>query len=593
MLLLFTILLIFILLSRVVETSFKIPTTLTLIVLSFLLSLFLPSILNISDKEFDEILYLMLPVILLPDILNISSHELKKHYKEIIYLAVVAVVLSILLAVFVTPLILPEYHFTVGMLVALFAMLMATDAITVASIMSKFKLPEKLKIYAESESLFNDVTALIIYYFIALPMINGGDLSILEINTTLIKVLFLSTVIGIVIAYIGYFFIKVLKNSFDQFLVIYLIVIISFMIAEHFHIAGILSIVTSVLTFKYLVQKELKTNKVQSFSEEENDIESSLLTLIRSVPALTKKDFREYKKEAEFIGIFANAIVFVIVANLIDMHLLFTYYKEIISIFLLTTVIRFMAIGLMIKRLELPFRWTKALTYSGAKGALAIIMVHSLPSDFIYKEMFDAIVVGNVLLTTFIYTISLMVHIKKNEKEYKSDIEDFSNKKLEKKHISAANIVDLLEKDILTGAYTKTFIEDIIEKELARSQRYKTEFSCILIDLKIEQKEDTLYKSIGNIVNDKIRANDYFGKFSDESFIILTASTSLSGAMILAEKIEKLFSDHNDINKQTVASFGITQSSDIDSYDSIMDKLNDAISRAKNKDIKGRIEIET
>ena len=593
MLLLFTILLIFILLSRVVETSFKIPTTLTLIVLSFLLSLFLPSILNISDKEFDEILYLMLPVILLPDILNISSHELKKHYKEIIYLAVVAVVLSILLAVFVTPLILPEYHFTVGMLVALFAMLMATDAITVASIMSKFKLPEKLKIYAESESLFNDVTALIIYYFIALPMINGGDLSILEINTTLIKVLFLSTVIGIVIAYIGYFFIKVLKNSFDQFLVIYLIVIISFMIAEHFHIAGILSIVTSVLTFKYLVQKELKTNKVQSFSEEENDIESSLLTLIRSVPALTKKDFREYKKEAEFIGIFANAIVFVIVANLIDMHLLFTYYKEIISIFLLTTVIRFMAIGLMIKRLELPFRWTKALTYSGAKGALAIIMVHSLPSDFIYKEMFDAIVVGNVLLTTFIYTISLMVHIKKNEKEYKSDIEDFSNKKLEKKHISAANIVDLLEKDILTGAYTKTFIEDIIEKELARSQRYKTEFSCILIDLKIEQKEDTLYKSIGNIVNDKIRANEYFGKFSDESFIILTASTSLSGAMILAEKIEKLFSDHNDINKQTVASFGITQSSDIDSYDSIMDKLNDAISRAKNKDIKGRIEIET
>jgi len=593
MLLLFTILLIFILLSRVVETSFKIPTTLTLIVLSFLLSLFLPSILNISDKEFDEILYLMLPVILLPDILNISSHELKKHYKEIIYLAVVAVVLSILLAVFVTPLILPEYHFTVGMLVALFAMLMATDAITVASIMSKFKLPEKLKIYAESESLFNDVTALIIYYFIALPMINGGDLSILEINTTLIKVLFLSTVIGIVIAYIGYFFIKVLKNSFDQFLVIYLIVIISFMIAEHFHIAGILSIVTSVLTFKYLVQKELKTNKVQSFSEEENDIESSLLTLIRSVPALTKKDFREYKKEAEFIGIFANAIVFVIVANLIDMHLLFTYYKEIISIFLLTTVIRFMAIGLMIKRLELPFRWTKALTYSGAKGALAIIMVHSLPSDFIYKEMFDAIVVGNVLLTTFIYTISLMVHIKKNEKEYKSDIEDFSNKKLEKKHISAANIVDLLEKDILTGAYTKTFIEDIIEKELARSQRYKTEFSCILIDLKIEQKEDNLYKSIGNIVNDKIRANDYFGKFSDESFIILTASTSLSGAMILAEKIEKLFSDHIDINKQTIASFGITQSSDIDSYDSIMDKLNDAISRAKNKDIKGRIEIET
>ena len=79
MLLLFTILLIFIILSRIVETSTKIPTTLTLIVLSFLLSYFSPNILSISNEEFDEILYLMLPVILLPDILNISTSELKKN----------------------------------------------------------------------------------------------------------------------------------------------------------------------------------------------------------------------------------------------------------------------------------------------------------------------------------------------------------------------------------------------------------------------------------------------------------------------------------------------------------------------------------
>jgi len=92
MLLLFTILLVFIILSRIVETSIKIPSTLTLIVLSFLLSYFSPEVLNISNDQFDEILYLMLPVILLPDILNISSNELKRHYKEIIYLAIVAVI---------------------------------------------------------------------------------------------------------------------------------------------------------------------------------------------------------------------------------------------------------------------------------------------------------------------------------------------------------------------------------------------------------------------------------------------------------------------------------------------------------------------
>ncbi|MCK5110824.1 MAG: cation:proton antiporter [Arcobacteraceae bacterium] len=591
MLLLFTILLIFILLSRIVETSTKIPTTLTLIVLSFLLSYFLPDVLTVSHEEFDEILYLMLPVILLPDILNISASELKKHYKEILYLAVVAVILSIAIAIFVTPLILPEHHFTVGMLVALFSMLMATDAITVASIMSKFKLPENLKIYAESESLFNDVTALIIFYFIALPMISGGDLTILDVNTTLLKVLFLSTTIGIVIAYIGYFFIKILKNSFDQFLVIYLIVIVSFMLAENFHIAGILSIVTSVLTFKYLIQKELKTNKLQNFNEEDSDIESSLMRLLRSVPALTKKGFREYKKEAEFIGIFANAIVFMIVANIIDINLLFIYSKEILIIFVLTTIIRFIAIGAMVKKLELPFRWTKALTYSGAKGALAIIMVHSLPSDFIYKEMFDSIIVGNVLLTTFIYTISLMIHINNNELEYKNDITNANNGK--DGHNLAINIVDLIEKDILTGAYTQSFMEEIIEKELSRSQRYKTDFSCIMINFNVKERDDDIYKSFGNIINEKIRANDYFGKFNDEKFIILTASTSLSGAMMLAEKFELLLKEDKQIENKADISFGITQSSDIDTYNSVVEKLNDAISRAKNTNSLSNIEIET
>jgi CPA1 family monovalent cation:H+ antiporter len=470
-------------------------------------------------------------------------------------------------------------------------MLMATDAITVASIMSKFKLPEKFKIYAESESLFNDVTALIIFYFIALPMINGGSFTFLDINITLLKVLFLSTIIGVLIAYIGYITIKVLKNSFDQFLVIYLIVIISFMIAEHFHIAGILSIVTSVLTFKYLIKKELKYPEYLN-SYDSSNLETSLLTLIKKVPALTKKDFREYKKESEFIGIFANAIVFMIVANIIDITLLITYAKEILIIFALTTIIRFFVISGMIIKLELPFRWARALTFAGAKGALAIIMVHSLPADFIYKEMFDSIIIGNVLLSTFIYTIALMIHINRNKEGYKIDM---NNSKENKRDILDINLVELFEKDIITGGYTQNFIENILEKELSRAQRYKIEFSCILLklDYKIGDKND-IFKFTGELVRKKIRTNDYFGRFNNDKLIILTVNTSLSGAMILAEKIEhKSKKFYKDKNLIVNISFGITQVGDIDSYNSIMEKLNEALEKAKDKEIgQSRIEIE-
>ena len=587
MLLLFTILLVFILLSRVIENLTKVPTTLSLIVLSFLLSHLFPNITTLTNEKFDEILYLMLPVILLPDILNISAHELKKHYKEIIYLALFAVVSSISVAVFITPYLLPEYQFTAGMLVALFAMLMATDAITVTSIMSKFTLPIKLKIYAESESLFNDVTALIIFYFIAIPMISGGMFTIVDINITLLKVLFLSTVIGIIVAYVGYFTIKILKNSFDQLLVIYLIVIVSFLIAEHFQIAGILSIVTSVLTFKYLVKND---NSNKTFNQHEitsQTIESSLLNLVKTVPAITKKDYREYKKESEFIGVFANAIVFIIVADIIDLSSLSQYSKEIFIVFAITTVIRIFFITGMTWKLNLPFRWARALTYSGAKGALAIIMVHSLPDSFIYKEMFNAIVIGNVLLSTFIYTILLMIHINKHKSKYKQEMDDHKNENL-----TMHNIVDIIKKDPQTGAYKESFIEEILEKEIARVQRYKSDLSCILIDVSSPNDVSEINTFLGDLVLKKIRTNDYFGKYNNGRFIILTSGTSLSGAMVLAEKIETIISLESAYDSSTTISFGITQVEDTDSYASVMEKLEDAIIRAKDTRTQGRIEIE-
>jgi CPA1 family monovalent cation:H+ antiporter len=115
-----TFLLIIILLSRITEETLKVPTTLTIIIYAFLLSYIFPDLFIITDSEFDEILYLMLPVILLPDILNLSIENLKKSYKEIFYLAFVAVVISIIIATLITPYILQEYSFGFGMLVALF-----------------------------------------------------------------------------------------------------------------------------------------------------------------------------------------------------------------------------------------------------------------------------------------------------------------------------------------------------------------------------------------------------------------------------------------------------------------------------------------
>lgn len=593
MLVLVTFLLLIILLSRITEEITKVPSTLSIIIYSFAISLFFPNLFSVSSQEFDEILYLMLPVILLPDILNISIRELKANAKEIFYLSVVSVVLSIAIAVYITPYLLPKYGFSVGMLIALFTMLMATDAITVTSIMNRFKLPDRLKIYAESESLFNDVTALVIFYFIALPLISGGEVTVLSIHYTLVKVLILSVVIGVAVAYLGYLSIKVLKNPFDQFVIIYLVVIVSFLIAEHFHIAGILSIVAATLTFKYFIQKETsfegeQHNKYQDAKRLKDRY--SIIELIKSVPAVTKREFREYKKEAMFIGIFANAIVFVVIAKIIDFSLLFVYSYEIVMIFFITTLIRFISVYALTKVKKLPFRWSATLTLSGTKGALAIIMVHSIPQSFLYKEMFEALVIGTVLISTFLYTFLLMIQIKLNQKEYEQDMQtDLQNQDADMVEYTK-NVVEMLEKDLFTQAYNRQFIEDKLTEELARSGRYKLELSFLLLKLSDEIKTNSdKLERMGDVVAKSIRVNDYFGKLNDDEYIIIATNTSLGGVVVLAEKISQQLHSNAAIKEYH---FGVTQAAESDDIHSVLEKLYDAINRSvKNRS--RQIEIET
>ena len=315
------------------------------------------------------------------------------------------------------------------------------------------------------------------------------------------------------------------------------------------------------------------------------DIQRNVLELIKKVPAITKKEFREYKKEAMFIGIFANAIVFVIIANILNLDDMIFYYKEIMIIFIITTIIRYGSILTLIKVFNLPSRWIQALTLAGSKGALAIIMSHSLPNTFIYKEMFISIVIGNVILSTFIYTILLMIHIAKYTQAYKQDIITFDETKMTQDDYNRC-LIDVIEKDTITNAYNKSFIEDILLHEMARSQRYKIDLSLLCIEIPYDTKDDIL-KMIGINVLERIRVNDYFGKISEVRYIIITSNTSLSGAIVLAEKLLLDIEEKNPIKLFC----GVTEISDSDTMDSVFDKIDDALSRAILKDGQ-QIEVE-
>jgi CPA1 family monovalent cation:H+ antiporter len=541
MILLLSGILLIILLSRITEEALRIPFVLALILFSYGLQLSFPAQFAALGSNFDEILHLMLPIILLPDLLSLTIGEMRRHALTFLYLAVFSVIASIALAVLLTPLLMSEHAFTTGMLIALFSMLMATDAITVSSVFSRFPLPSKLKVYAEGESLFNDVTALIIFYFVALPLVTGVDVTLAGVNLAIFKVVTLSMVIGITAALLGYLALKLIKQTIEQFIIIYLVAILSFVAAEHLHISGILATVSAVIALKYAIDRELLLMTSQSHSQRFQDARSyydMVVELMRRVPALTPRGFIAYKKESYYVGLFANAAVFISMANLLDLSVLLVYWQEILLVFLLTTAIRAIFVHPLVWMQQLPARWAHVLTLAGMKGGLAIIMVHSLPTDFAYLELFEAVVIGTVLLSIFLYSLLLIVYLRGQRRQFEQD------RRQQDAGVDLDNLArqfrDVVEKDPETGIYIPSVFRDIVDSEVSRATRYGIDLSLITLRPDPDGQKRPLDQNLlalAQSVRKVTRSNDILGHSDSESIAVITPNTSTEGAWILLGRI--------------------------------------------------------
>lgn len=547
MIVLLSVILLIILVSRLSESLLKLPFTLALIISAYLVSYLFPHLFDGLASNFDEILYMMLPVILLPDILQLSLKKMRENLWVLLYLSVVAVLAAIAISSVAAWIILDQYEWTVGMLAALFSMLMATDAITVTSVFHRFNLPERLKIYAEGESLLNDITALILFYFVALPLLGSEGVELSGINWTILRVLLLSILVGMSVASIGYIALKLMHDPFEQLLIIYLVSISSFVVAEHFHVAGILSIVASIMTFKYFVDREnlRQHEKVDVLGNDAQNYYSSVLKVIRAIPAVSGKDLWAYKKEAYYIGLFANAVVFIAIANLVKIEQILQYIPEILTVFLITTVARYLMSQGLVFAHDVPSRWRTVLTFSGMKGGLAIIMAHSLPADFAQREMFETVVVGIVILSTFLYTFFLMGYLAVNRQSFSSDRLEQTD--LEMGHMTHA-LQSVVELDPVTGGFNPVVFEDKLGLEISRALRYRTDLSLIVFKLPTGQEDITQpLKLLGEEVRELMRENDIFGRVDADHVAVIGTNTPLEGAMVFVQRLKHILNDSSEV----------------------------------------------
>jgi len=148
----------------------------------------------------------------------------------------------------------------------------------------------------------------------------------------------------------------------------------------------------------------------------------------------------------------------------------------------------------------------------------------------------------------------------------------------------------LMIKDGLTGLYNHTYIKELIETEMYRTQRSKANFSVVMIDVDhFKHVNDTyghvvgdqVLRSLSHFLLQRLRKSDKVGRYGGEEFMVLLPDTDLNEAKVLFDKILEDFADvhHHDLdgNEFEVTFSGGVISNEITEDTALMLELVDQI----------------
>jgi diguanylate cyclase (GGDEF)-like protein len=181
-----------------------------------------------------------------------------------------------------------------------------------------------------------------------------------------------------------------------------------------------------------------------------------------------------------------------------------------------------------------------------------------------------------------------MTSVSEEEIQQRTRALQQANKVLENEKQTLAN---LSSTDRLTGLYNRYKFEDLFEFEKSQMLRHKTQLSIILLDIDFFKSVndtdghnvgDAVLKEFALILRASVRSSDVVVRWGGEEFIVFTPKTTLEQAQQLAETIrdnvKKAFFSHG---RQLTASFGVTSFEDEDGLETLIQRADRALYRAK------------
>jgi monovalent cation:H+ antiporter, CPA1 family len=261
----------------------------------------------------------------------------------------------------------------------------ATDPVSVIATFKAAGVHGRLGLLVEAESLFNDGTAAVLFG-VALAAVGGGAV----ITGGSVIVSFLVTVLGGILcgALVGWLTLLLAGRTEDHLVEITFTTIAaygSFLVAEHFHLSGVLATLTAGL----------------------------MLGNIGTLGAITDRGREAVLSFWEYIGFVANSLIFLLIGMPLAHQDFATTGIAIAVVTVLVLLGRAVAVygGCALFRrssaLKVSAKHQHVLFWGGLRGALALALVLGLPADMPMRDTITTVAFGVVAFSIVVQGLTM------------------------------------------------------------------------------------------------------------------------------------------------------------------------------------------
>ncbi len=144
--------------------------------------------------------------------------------------------------------------------------------------------------------------------------------------------------------------------------------------------------------------------------------------------------------------------------------------------------------------------------------------------------------------------------------------------------------------DHMTRLYKRSYFDSRLEEELARSDRYDSPVTLLMLDLDHFKKlndthghlaGDEVLRLIGHIIKTSVRGHDIAARYGGEEFSVIMPQLDLVGAVRVAKRIKRRIQHQSRLDHKLTISIGAAELQPGQTPEQLISKADRALYRAK------------